>query len=117
MTNQPAPQPTNDLRQALASAAQKLAAALNDLQALEVITQGTEIKAGKVDKGNLRLIASTKIELDGDTTFTIPLVDENGALVVDQALLEVHLGSVQNAIDYRQQLLEMVVDFVRQARR
>jgi len=114
MSQQPAQ--TNDLRAALESAGRKLAAALNDLQALEVQTRWVEVKAGVNDEKNAQLVASTRIELDGDTSVIVPMKDENGAIVPDQALLALHKESVENAIQYRSQLIQMVVDFVRQGR-
>jgi hypothetical protein len=114
MTQQPPP--TNDLRAALESAGRKLAAALDDLQALEVQTRWVEVKTGAYNEETAQLVASTKIELDGDTTVIIPTRDENGAIVPDQALLDLHRESVENAIRYRSQIIQMVVDFVRQRR-
>ncbi len=114
MTQQPAQ--TNDLRAALESAGRKLAAALNDLQALEVQTSWVEVKAGAHDDESAHLVASTRIELDGDTSVIVPMKDENGAIVPDQALLALHKESVEHAIQYRSQIVQMVVDFVRQVR-
>lgn len=110
------PTTTTDLRAALENASRKLAAALNDLQALEVETRWVEIKQNEFKENETRLVASTKIELDGDTTVVVPLRDENGALVPDLALLEMHKEAVASAMEYRASLLEMVVDFVRQTR-
>lgn len=107
---------TSDLRTALESASRKLANALNDLQALRVETRWVEVKQNAFDEKDSRLVASTQIELDGDTTVVVPLRDENGALVPDQALLDMHKEAVASAMEYRSMLLEMVTDFFRQAR-
>jgi hypothetical protein len=112
----PQPPQTNDLRSALESAGRKLATALNDMQALEVQTKWVEVKSGVLSEDTAHLVASTRIELDGDTTVIVPLKDENGALVLDQALFDLHRTSVEDAIQYRTQMIQMVVDFVRQAR-
>jgi hypothetical protein len=114
MTQQPAQ--TTDFREALQSAGRKLAEALNDLQALEVKTKAVEVKAGVFDEKDARVVAYTKIELDGDTTVIVPTQDENGTLVPDQALLALHKDSVADAMQYRSQIINMVVDFFRQGR-
>jgi len=114
MTQQPVQ--TTDLREALQSAGRKLAEALNDLQALEVKTKSVDVKAGILNEKDARIIAYTKIELDGDTTVIVPTQDENGALVLDQAMLALHKESVADAMQYRTQIINMVVDFFRQGR-
>ena len=107
---------TTDLREALQSAGRKLAEALNDLQALEVKTKSVDVEAGVFDEKDARLVASTKIELDGDTTVIIPTKDENGTMIPDPALLALHKESVENAMQYRAQIVNMVIDFFRQTR-
>jgi hypothetical protein len=114
MTNQPAQ--TQDLREALQSAGRKLAEAINDLQALEIRTNSVDIKGSVFNEKDARLVAFTKIELDGDTTVIVPMKDENGTLVPDPALLILHKESVENAMQYRSQIVNMVMDFFRQAR-
>jgi hypothetical protein len=107
---------TMDLREALRNASQKLAAALNDLQALQVETRWVELKNNAFDEKEARLVASTRIELDGDTSVVLPMRDENGSLTPDQALLDLHKESVASAVEYRTMLLKMITDFVRQTR-
>jgi hypothetical protein len=42
--------------------------------------------------------------------------DESGVLVPDQALLALHKESVEQAMQYRSQIVNMVVDFFSQGR-
>ena len=103
---------TQDLRSALENAARKLAEALRNVQELKVETRWVEVKAKAFDEKDSNLVAMTKIQLDGDTTVIIPLRDENGALVPDQVLLDMHKEAVDSAMEYRSMLVNMIVDFV-----
>ena len=112
-------QPTNqnqDLRTALENASKKLAAALDNLQSLEVETRWIQVANNALNESDSRLVAKTRIALDGDTTVIIPVQDENGALAPDQALLDMHHQAVDTAMEYRAKLIAMITDFVRQAR-
>lgn len=108
-------QPVN-LREALQSAGRKLAEALNDLQALEVKTKAVDVRAGVLDEESARIVAFTRIQLDGDMDVIVPTQDEGGAIAPDPALLALHKESVAEAKEYRAQLINMVVDFFRQGR-
>jgi hypothetical protein len=117
MTTTTTPKKTQDLQVALRQAAATLAEQLSDATSLKVDTLYVKVgDDGSYEFKDARPVASTTIELDGDTTMVIPLRDENGVLVRDDALLEVHLDSVKNAIEYRQKLLEALFNLVRQPR-
>jgi len=108
---------TQDLQQALRQASAALAEQISDLTSLKVRTLWVKVSEdGAFKEEDARPVAATTIELDGDTTMIIPMRDENGVLVRDDALLEVHLGSVKSAMEYRQKLIETIIDTVRQAR-
>ena len=110
-------QKTQDLQQALRQAAAKLAEQLSDATSLVVSTRWIEVGDEEPkDFSDARLAAYTEIALDGDTTLVIPMRREGGILVRDDALLEHHLGSVKNAIEYRQKLLDAMFDLVKQVR-
>ena len=110
-------QKTQDLQVALRQAASTLAQQLSDASSLKVETLYVKIgDDGTTNFKEARPVASTTIELDGDTTMIIPVRDEGGILVRDDALLELHLNSVKSAIEYRQQLLEAMFNLVRPPR-
>ena len=108
---------TNDLQAALRQAAASLAHQISEATALEVKTLWVEVSDdGAYKFEDARPVASTRIELDGDTTLTIPMRRENGVLVRDDDLLELHLGSVSNAVEYRYKILDAILNVVRQVR-
>lgn len=110
-------QKTQDLQVALRQAASALAQQLSDATSLKVETLYVKVgDDGTANFKDARPVASTTIELDGDTTMIVPVRDEGGILVRDDALLQVHLDSVKNAIDYRQKLLEAMFNLVRSPR-
>jgi len=103
---------TTDLVQALRQAGQELARQISDASGLQVQTFFTVVG----ENTEPALVASTKIELDGDTDTVIPLRREADSLVRDIDLLELHQVSVENAIAYREKLLDQILDLARQAR-
>lgn len=110
-------QKTQDLTQALRQAAAKLAEQLSDASSLVVSTRWIEVgEDDPTDFTKAKLAAYTEIALDGDTTLVIPMRRESGVLVRDDALLEHHLNSVKNAIEYRQRLLDAMFDLAKQVR-
>jgi hypothetical protein len=106
---------TSNLQEALKQAASKLAEQISEATQLNVQTFTTLIdEDGKAAKP--QLVAETTIDLDGDTKLTIPMRKDAGALVVEAGLLELHLGSVQNAIKYRETLLQNILNVVKTVR-
>jgi hypothetical protein len=103
---------TTDLVQALRQAGQELARQISDASALQVQTFFTVVG----ENTEPVLVASTKIELDGDTETVVPLKREGDTLVRDLDLLELHQTSVENAIAYRDKLVDQILDIARQAR-
>ena len=109
---------TSDLQAALRNAAAILAQQISNVTTLKVETKWVEVSdAGEYKFEDARPVASTHIELNGDTTLVIPMKRENGVLVRDDELLQVHLGSVQNAIEYRNKLLDAIIGVVKQLQR
>jgi hypothetical protein len=104
---------SSDLRAALEKAARKLADAFNDIQALEVETRWVELKANVMDEKAACLVAMTRIELDGDTKVIIPVKNQQGEFVPDQLLLDIHKEAVANAMEYRMNLIDMIMNGVR----
>jgi hypothetical protein len=105
-------QTTSDLMQALRQAGQELARQISDASALHVETYITIVDE---DSGE-QLIASTEINLDGDTRVVIPVRREGNTLVRDMDLLELHQVSVDNAIAYRAKLVDQIMEVARQVR-
>jgi hypothetical protein len=111
------PQKTSDLQKALRQAAAALAEQISDASALTVETRWVEIGDSETfNTADSRLAASTTIQLDGDTSLVVPLRRENGVLVRDENLLQLHLESVEKAIQYRKDLLATIVSAVQQIR-
>jgi hypothetical protein len=105
-------QTTSDLMQALRQAGQELARQISDASALHVETY---IAIVDEDSGE-QLIASTDINLDGDTRVVIPVRREGNTLVRDMELLELHQVSVDNAVAYRAKLVDQIIQVARQVR-
>jgi hypothetical protein len=117
MTNNPNTQKTADLGEALRKAARELALQISDATAVEVETHWVEVgENGVFEEKEARLAAMTRIQLDGDTKLVIPTRRENGLLVRDDGLIELHLNAVQNAIEYRKKILDAIINVVRQVR-
>jgi hypothetical protein len=106
------PNTTNDLVQALRQAGEELARQISDASSLNVETYFTIVG----EKTDPQMIASTLIELDGDTKMVIPLRREGSALVRDKDLLDLHQASVNSAIAYRAKLFDQIMDVARQVR-
>lgn len=108
----------SDLENTVRSAAQKLASALENASQIVVETKWVEVGGdGALDWEDARPVSKTVIELDGDTTLTIPMTrTDSGALQQDADLLELHMRNVQAAIDYRNGLLQALLTMVREAR-
>jgi hypothetical protein len=113
MGDNPENQTNVDLGEALRSAAQELARQINDASELTVETKYIVLEESEEPT----LVARTTIELDGDTEVVIPMRREaSGALVRDEGLLEFHLGNVENAIAYRANLLDTILEVARTVR-
>lgn len=113
MSDKPAKKTDVDLGEALRNAAQELARQITDASELTIETKFIVIEEGEEPT----LVAKSTIQLDGDTTLTIPMRREaSGALVRDEGLLELHLGNVDNAIAYRANILETILETVRSVR-
>ena len=113
MGDQPVTESNVDLSEALRSAAQELARQIEDASELTVETKYVVLEESEEPT----LVARTTIELDGDMEVVVPMRREaSGALVRDEGLLDFHQGNVDNAIAYRANLLDTILDVARTVR-
>lgn len=103
---------TSDLVTALRQAGEELARQISDVSAVQVKTFYTIVGENTTPE----LLASTEIQLDGDTETIVPLRREGNVLVRDLELLELHHVSVENAVTYREKLVNQIMEVARQAR-
>ncbi len=96
-----------ELKEALKSAADKIAKYVNDVATMSVETRYVEMGG---DPDASKLAARTVIRLDGDSETVLPMkMGPDGALVVDTQVNEMHQENVQAAIDYRTEMLERLL--------
>jgi hypothetical protein len=101
-----------DLMQALREVGEELARQLKDATAVNIETYITVVG----ERAGEELVASTSIELDGDTKMLVPVRREGNTLVRDVELLQLHQLSVDNAIAYRAKLVDRIMEVARQVR-
>jgi hypothetical protein len=96
-----------ELKEALKSAADKIAKYIDDAASMTVETKYVEI-GGSSDTP--KLLARTIVKLDGDSETILPMKPgPDGSLVVDTVVNEMHQENVQTAIDYRTEILERLL--------
>ncbi|MCX6080236.1 MAG: hypothetical protein NTW32_11940 [Chloroflexi bacterium] len=96
-----------ELKEALKSAADKIAKYVDDVATMTVETRCVEIGG---DPTQSRLAARTTVRLDGDSETILPMKKgPDGSLVVDTIVNEMHQENVQAAIDYRTEMLERLL--------
>ncbi len=94
---------------------QSIAKQINDGTELEVVTKVQILKAASAVsiEGDLVDVALTKISIDGDRTIVVPVQIDTGDLRVPEAVYEVHERHVQEAIQHRKEMIQILVDFVK----
>ena len=108
------PSPELSIRSALQAIADQIA----DGSKLTVSTgvQVIDASAGIQIAPNSVEVARTEISIDGDRFVIVPVLLEAGDLRVPQAVLDLHERHVVEAVAYRKQMLEILVDFVKTRR-
>lgn len=108
------PSPEVSIRSALQAIADQIAdgSKLTVSTNVQVVntSAGVQIAADKAE------IARTEISIDGDRYVIVPILVDAGELRVPQAVLELHERHVADAVAYRKQMLEILVDFVKTRR-
>ena len=110
--------PAKTPQQTINEALQAIAAAISDAAGMHVLTQVQvfdETNPTAKPKGPFDL-AKTEILLDGDRNVVVPVFFDTGELRVPQAVYDLHEKNVQEAMAYRTQVLQMLVDFVKTRR-
>ncbi len=112
--NKTNPSPEVSIRSALQAIADQIAdgsklTVSTNVQVVNAST-GIDIAADKAE------IARTEISIDGDRYVIVPILIDAGELRVPQAVLELHERHVTEAIAYRKQMLDILVDFVKTRR-
>ena len=101
----------NEVREAMKSAAEKIAKYVDDVATMSVETQYVEVGAASFD--NAKLAARTVVKLDGDSQTVVPTQQGEAKLEVDMSLFEVHQQNVQAAIDYRAKMMNALLSLLR----
>jgi hypothetical protein len=98
-----------ELKEALKSAAAKIAQYVEDASEMAVNTNYTEMGSGNEPK----MAARTVVKLDGDSENIVPMKKgADGELVVDTVMFDLHQQNVQAAIDYRAEMLERLLSII-----
>jgi hypothetical protein len=99
------------MREALKSAAEKIAKYVEDAAEMTVETQYVELGAASFDQA--KLAARTIIKLDGDSQTVIPMQKGESKLEVDMAVFEVHQQNVAAATEYRTKMMNSLLSVLR----
>ena len=112
--NKANPSPELSIRSALQAIADQIAdgSKLTVSTGVQVIDSSTGIKVAP----NSVEVARTEISIDGDRFVIVPILLEAGELRVPQAVLDLHERHVSEAVLYRKQMLELLIDFVKTRR-
>jgi len=101
-----------ELKEALKTAAEKVAQYVEDVATMNVETRYVEMGAASFD--DAKIAARTIVKLDGDSQTVLPMRQgEAGALAVDSAVFELHQQNVQAAIDYRAKMMNSLLGLLR----
>ncbi len=100
-----------ELREAIKSAAERIAKYVEDVSEMAVETQFVEV--GAASFADAKLAARTVVKLDGDSQTVVPMQKGELKLDVDTALFEVHQQNVQAAIDYRTKMMNALLGVLR----
>jgi hypothetical protein len=109
----------NDLENSIRSAAEKVAAYVDNIATMTVETKYVKVDdKGDIDFSQAKPVARTVIRIDGDSEAILPLrSSEAGALAVDADLLDLHGQNVSTAIDYRAKLLNALIGMLKSVSR
>ncbi len=106
----------NEMTNALKTAAEKIVSYVKDVASMTVETRFVEVntEAAVADFSAAKPAACTVIRLDGDCSAVLPLRrTETGSLEVDTAMFEVHQQNVQTAIEYRQKIMQALLEAIK----
>jgi hypothetical protein len=102
-----------ELKEALKSAADKIAKYVDNVATMTVETRFVDM-GGSADQS--KLAARTIVKLDGDSETILPMkAGPDGTLVVDTVVNEMHQENVQTAIDYRTEMMERLLNLLKGA--
>lgn len=107
----------DELQAMVRNTLQRMAKALEDAIELRVETRcmvldGRDEGLPIEDRG--QLMARTVLGLDGDMDVLVPVTrDSAGKVTQDEEMFSLHQRNVQQALDYRADLLKMLLDAVR----
>jgi hypothetical protein len=108
------PTPEASIRAALQAIADGIAdgSKLTVSTSVQVLDTSSAIQVGreKIE------VARTEISIDGDREEVVPVIINAGSLEVPRAIQELHEQHVAEALAYRKQLLDTLVDFVKTRR-
>ncbi len=102
---------SNEIREALKTAAEQVTNYVRDASEMTVETRFVE--PGD-NGGEGKLTARSLVKFDGDSYFTVPVRrDGNNNLVPDTGMYEVHEKNVQATIEYRVRMIEQLLGLLR----
>jgi len=100
-----------ELREALKSAAERIAKYVEDVAEMTVETRYVEMGVASFD--DAKVAARTVVKLDGDSQTIVPMHASDVKLEVDSGLFEVHQQNVQAAIEYRAKMMNALLGVLR----
>ena len=101
----------SEMREALKSAAEKIAKYVEDVAEMAVETHYVELGASSFDQA--KLAARTIVKLDGDSQTVVPMQKGESKLEVDMAVFEVHQQNVAAATEYRTKMMNALLSVLR----
>ncbi len=101
----------SEMREALKSAAEKIAKYVEDVAEMAVETHYVELGAASFDQA--KLAARTIVKLDGDSQTVVPMQKGESKLEVDMAVFEVHQQNVAAATEYRTKMMNALLSVLR----
>ena len=101
----------SEMREALKSAAEKIAKYVEDVAEMAVETHYVELGAASFDQA--KLAARTIVKLDGDSQTVVPMQKGDSKLEVDMAVFEVHQQNVAAATEYRTKMMNSLLSVLR----
>jgi hypothetical protein len=103
---------TTEIRDALKSTADQIAKYVQNAAEMKVETLYIEMGSANFDQA--KLAARTIVKLDGDSQSVLPMKKgEDGNLVVDAVVFDLHQQNVQAAIDYRSEMITAMINLLR----
>lgn len=101
---------STSMQSTIKNAAHRLAKALEDASEIRIETRYVLTDAPVAGDERGQLLARTVMQLDGDAELLVPMQrNEDGQLVTDREIFDLHMANVKSALEYRADLLSSLL--------